>query len=198
VKLDKPMSWAVSPFAVKEPLAIESFMLVLGKSLYLACEFERKCQYVLRILNLIETFETTGDAKATFVAAAAAKDRLLGQTIKGMAKISAVTPEEIDDLTKARDARNRIVHESGKIGAFHDLQARHITEARNALRPVVIDLAKGDNIISVWDLAIQEKQAAPEWMTKTYEARVLNWIFGEPFHGVSSWDEWALIQLAKQ
>jgi hypothetical protein len=173
-------------------------MLALGKSLYLACEFERKSQYVLRILNLSAMFEATGDPKAIFAAAAAAKDRLLAQTIEGMAKHSVVTPEEIDNLTQARIARNYIAHESGKIGSFHELRAKHIAEALDALRPAVIDLAKGDNVISVWDLAIQEKQAAPEWMTQTYEARVLSWIFGEPFRGASNWDDWVQIQLAER
>src|SRR5580658_1091233 len=103
------MSWAVTPFVVKEPQAVEALMIAFGKCLYLACEFERKCQYVLRILNLVELFETTGDAKATFAAAAAAKNWLLGLTIKGMAKTGVVTSEEVNDLTKAREARNYIV-----------------------------------------------------------------------------------------
>ena len=190
------MIWAVSPFPAKEPQAIELLLLTFGKSLYLASEFERKCQHVLRTLDLIETFEKTGDTKATYTAAVAAKDRLLAQTISGMSKFSVVTPDEIEDLTKAREARNYIAHEAGKIGVLHHLQARHIAEARNALRPKVIDLAKGDNVISVWAYEIQEKLNAPQWMTQTYEARVLNWIFGEPFRGISSWDEWALAQLA--
>jgi hypothetical protein len=192
------MTWAVWQFPIKEPAAVDALMLAFGKSLHLACEFESKCQYVLRILKLGEMFKITGDAEATFAAAAVAKDRLLGKTIEGMAKISAVTPEEIHGLTKARIARNYIAHECGKIGSFHDLRVEHIAEAFAAFRPAVIDLARGDNIISIWYLAIQEKRAAPEWMTETYEARVLNWIFGEPFQGVSSWDDWALIQLAKQ
>ena len=192
------MTWAVSPIPIKEPVAVDALMLAFGKSLHLACEFERKCQYVFRILNLGEMLKVTGDAKATFAAAAVAKDRLLAKTIGGIAQISAAPPEEIDGLTKARCARNYIAHESGKIGSFHGLRTKHIAEAFAALRPRVIDLAKGDNIISIWNFEIQEKQHAPEWMTETYEARVLNWLFGEPFQGVSSWDEWTLIQLAKQ
>ena len=76
------------------------------------------------------------------------------------------------------------------------IKDRQAAEAFAALRPAVIDLARGDNVISSWDLAIQEKLAAPEWMTQTYEARVLHWIFGDPFDGLPSWDEWALAQLA--
>jgi len=193
------MTWAISPFAIKEPLAVESLMLAFGKSLYLASEFESKCQFVLRILNVVEMFQTTttGSAKATFAAAAVAKDRLLAKTIEGMAKISVVTHEEIDALTKARIARNYIAHESGKVGSLHHLRAKHIAEAFAALRPAVIALAKGDNVISVWSLAIQEKQPAPEWMTQTYEARVLNWIFGEPFEEPDH-DAWVKMQLAKR
>ncbi len=171
-------------------------MLALGKALHLACEFERKCQYVLRILNIAYMFEATGDAKATFAAAAAAKDAMLHKTIAGMQKIGCVTPDEIEFLTKARDARNYIAHKGGQVGSLEYLKAEHVAEAFAALRPAVIDLARGDNVISTWDLAIQEKLAAPEWMTQTYEARVLHWIFGDPFDGLSSWDEWALAQLA--
>ncbi len=156
-------------------------MLVLGKSLYLACEFERKCQYVLRVLNIVAMSHDTDDTEAIFASAAAAKDRTLGKTLEGMAKISAVTSDEIDGLSKARNARNYIAHDSGKIGQLHTLRAEHIAEAFTALRLAVIDLAHGDNIISVWQFEIQEKEVAPEWMTQTYEARTLNWVFGEPF-----------------
>ncbi len=124
-------------------------MLAFGKALHLACEFERKCQYLLRVVNLVEVFEATGDAKATFAAAPAAKDALLAQTIAGMKKTGDVTPAEIDHLTKARIARNYVVHESAKIGPIHQLQARHVADALDALRLSVIDLAKGDNIVSV-------------------------------------------------
>lgn len=191
------MSWAVTPFAVKEPQLVESLMLAFGKSLYLACEFERKCQYVLRILNLAEMAKVTDDASTILAAAAAAKDCLLHQTINGIRKINAVTREEIDDLCKARLARNYIAHESGKIGSFHNLKDRHIAEVFSTLRLAVIDLAKGDNVISIWDFEIQEKLAAPEWMIEAYEERVLNWIFGEPFRGISSSDEWALRQMSR-
>ena len=192
------MIWAISPSTNKTPQALDSLMLALGKSLYLACEFERKCQYVFRILRLNEVLQGSDNVEATFAAAAAAKDHLLGPTIDGMKKIRTVTPDEIDGLTRANSARNYIVHESGKIGSLHDIKATHIVECFKLLRPMVIDLAKGDNIISIWNLAIQEKQNAPVWMTQTYEARVLNWIFEEPFQGVSSWDEWTLAKLAQQ
>jgi hypothetical protein len=66
----------------KEPQAIESLMLAFGKALHLTCEFD-----VLRVFNIGEMFRTTGDAEATFAAAAAAKGHLLAQTIVGTKKI---------------------------------------------------------------------------------------------------------------
>ena len=173
-------------------------MLAFGKALHLACEFERKCQYVLRVFNLGEMFRVTGDVEATFAAAAAAKDLLLAQSIAGMTKTSYVTTNEVELLTKARLARNYIAHESGKIGPINQLHAKNIADAFDTLRPAVIDLAKGDNVVSVWNLAIQERLVAPEWMTQTYDARVLSWIFGDPYSGPSSWDEWALAQLSNR
>ena len=107
--------WTVAPH-IKERLAVESLMLTFGKTLHLASEFERKCQYVLRVFNLDEIFKAADDCEAAFAAAAAAKDALLAQTIAGMKKISHVTTNEVELLTKARLARNYIVHESGKIG----------------------------------------------------------------------------------
>jgi hypothetical protein len=187
--------WAVSP-PIKEPQAIESLMLAFGKALHLACEFENKCQYVLRVFNISEMFRTTGDAQATFAAAVAAKDRLLAKTIMGLEKTSYVTVDEVEVLTRARFKRNYVVHECSRLGPTNWLQYKNIADGFRALRPAVINLAKGDNVVSVWSLAIQEKVAAPEWMTRNYEARVLNWIFGDPFSGPSSWDEWALAQLS--
>jgi hypothetical protein len=96
----------------------------------------------------------------------------------------------------ARLARNYIVHECSKLGPINRLREKDIADAFGALRPAVIDLAKGDNVVSVWDLAMQEEIAAPEWMTRNYEARVLNWIFRDRFIGPSSWDEWTLAQLS--
>jgi hypothetical protein len=98
--------WAVSP-PIKEPQAIESLMLAFGKALHLACEFENKCQYVLRVFNIGEMFRTTGDAEATFAAAAAAKDHLLAQTIVGMKKISYVTADEVGVLGSPRTQLHR-------------------------------------------------------------------------------------------
>lgn len=187
--------WAVSP-PITEPRAIESLMLALGKALHLACEFERKCQYVLRVFNIDEMFRTSGDAKATFAAAAAAKDRLLAQTIVSMKNTSYVTADEVEILTRARLARNHIVHECGKLGPINQLREEDVAKAFDGLRPAVIDLATGDCVVSVWNLAIQEKIDAPEWMTQNYEARVLNWVFGDPFSGPSSTDEWILAQLS--
>jgi hypothetical protein len=46
------MTWTVSPSIVKAPHRAESLLLALGKSLYLASTFEKKCQYVLRLFDL--------------------------------------------------------------------------------------------------------------------------------------------------
>ena len=49
---------------------------------------------------------------------------LLAQTIAGMKKISHVTTNEVELLTKGRLARNYIVHESGKIGPITNCKLR--------------------------------------------------------------------------
>jgi hypothetical protein len=85
---------------------------------------------------------------------------------------------DIAVLEMAKDARNYIAHQAGEIGLMRDAE---VAEALTALRKQVIKLAQGDNIISVWMFEIQEKQHASKWMTQTYEARVLNWVFGDPF-----------------
>jgi hypothetical protein len=88
----------VSPRINDRPAA-ESLMLTLGKALHLACEFERKCKYVLRVLNIAEMYATTGDAEAPFAAAKDAKDAKLSRTREGMDKTSRETLDEIGLLT---------------------------------------------------------------------------------------------------
>jgi len=146
------MTWSVSPQVTKAPVLLDALMLALGKSLYLACEFERKCQ-----------------------------DELIGKTIANMVKTRALAPEEIDGLEKARLACNYIAHDSGKIGQLNYMRPKDVAESLASLRSAVIDLAIGDNIISVWQFEMQEKLSAPLWMTQTYVARTRNWVFGDRF-----------------
>ena len=155
-------------------------MVALGKSLYFACHFERKCQEVLRVLHIVSMYRDTGDASATLKAVAAARGQMLHATLEGMKGTAdnLLDHSEIARLSRAREARNFVAHESGKINIY---RAEHIAEAFTALRSAVVDLASGDNVISTWLFEISEKSPAPKWMTETYEARVCNWIFGDPF-----------------
>jgi hypothetical protein len=121
------MTWSASPYTTKEPLLVDALMLAPGKSLYLACEFERKCQYVLRLLNIVETFKEAGEVNAFLVVARATKDKLIGRTIADIVTTGALTPEEIDGLEKARIARNCIAHDNGKIGQLTNPAAKYVT-----------------------------------------------------------------------
>jgi len=153
-------------------------LLALGKSLYLASTFEKKCQYVLRLFDFGDMLHESDDVRTVFARAAARKDRLLGPTLERMSQHPLADSADIAILVMAKDARNYIAHEAGEIGL---MQAAEVAESLAMLRRQVIKLAQGDNFISVWMFEIQEKKHAPKWMTQTYEARVLNWVFGDPF-----------------
>jgi hypothetical protein len=176
--------WAVSPSMLDASPQAEEFLLALGKSLYVATQFEGKVQSVFRFFNLIDWFEEIGDSTEVFAQARAAKDQMLGRALKAIKehRLTRSLTAEVSTLETARHARNYIAHEAaGKIHSLEVMRAADVAKALAALREEVIKLAQGDNIISRWEFEISEKQPASMWFVDTYEARVLNWIFGDPF-----------------
>jgi hypothetical protein len=102
----------------REPELLDALFLSVGRALHLANAYEDKCQYVLRIGNLITAHQ--GDAAMTFEEAVASvpADKLLGGTLHGLASHAMSRTMDMDTLHKARQARNWIAHEGASIGGI--------------------------------------------------------------------------------
>ena len=95
------MGWSISyNLPVKEPKLLDEFFLAVGKALYLASNFESKCQFVLRIAKLANHYEQNEDTSATIELARVLKDKLLGSTINELRALPETTTDEISMLER--------------------------------------------------------------------------------------------------
>jgi hypothetical protein len=172
------MGWSLDYLKVKEPELLDEIFLAIGKALYLATAFERKCRWVLCLVKLTEDFDQSGEISAMRALVPAMKDKLLGQTIAGMKKFPDFSADDVALLERAKDARNFIAHESAEIGSLSGVSAEHIFEQLERLRNEVEALTAGDNLISRWVYEIENRERAPREIQEQYPRWVQQWIFG--------------------
>jgi hypothetical protein len=159
--------------------AVDVALLAAGKALYLANAFESKCQYVLRIAKLASFLEVHGNAGLDDALASLARDKFLHPTLEALKRFPVVRQEEVGILDRARDGRNFIAHEGGALGYAFDVTRSQVDDHLEKLRVAVVDLARGDNIVSRWVYEIEEKEPAPFQMVHSYPAMVEGWVFGD-------------------
>lgn len=164
---------------IPESDLIDEILLATGKALYLANGFESKCTYILRVANLADILQD--DPVITLERAASlmpSKERLANTLRKLFNRADVSIPQEdVILLEKARKARNSIAHEgAGAIGELwsYDLPCKF--EALRKLHAMVVDLAKGDGIVSSWVYRIEEpREPMPSVVD---QARwIENWVF---------------------
>jgi hypothetical protein len=173
------MVWSLDYFPPQEPEYLDRFFLSVGKSLYLASEFELKCQQFLNILKIATHFKKTKNASACMELAKALKDKLLGPALKELKGFPGFTSMDIAKLERAKDARNFIAHESANIGALSFATEGIISERIVRLRTALSALVTGDNLISAWMYEICEKEHAPHGIHSEYPEWVSRWVFGD-------------------
>lgn len=171
------MGWSLDYIPPADPELLNEFFLALGKALYLATAFERKCQYILQIEKLVESLKQTNDLEASMALVNVLKFRQLGRTIQSLGIISFVSAHDLSMLTRAKDARNYIAHEAGLIGSLH-IPSKAILERIGALQREVGALILGDNLVSVWIYEIEEKKPAPSTIQQQYASWIEEWVFG--------------------
>lgn len=173
------MTWSLSLLKPREPELLDALFLSVGRALHLANAYEDKCQYLLRVGNLITAHQT--DPAMTFEEAVASvpADKLLGGTLHSLAAHAMGQTMDMDTLHKARRARNWIAHEGASIGAIWCVDRDLILQHAVKLRAAVTDLALGDNIISQWCHGLAEPHDLPptDWINR-YSDAVDTWVFG--------------------
>ncbi|MEV6994353.1 hypothetical protein AB0N87_35060 [Streptomyces sp. NPDC093228] len=173
------MSWSLSLLAPREPELLDALFLSVGRALHLANAYEDKCQYVLRVGNLITAHEADPAMTLEEAIASVPDDKLLGGTLRSMAAHAMGQTMDMETLHKARRARNWIAHEGASIGDIWSVTSDRILQHAVKLRAAVTDLALGDNIISQWCHGLSEPHELPptNWIDG-YPDAVDTWVFG--------------------
>lgn len=174
------MGWSLSYLSPRDPALLDAMFLSAGRALHLANAFELKCQYVLRIANLVEAVR--GDPVLSLQQAidAAPADKMLGGTLRDLANhLLGVQSAGAAVLDKARQGRNFIAHEGASVGAIWTADRDRILGHAIRLRVAVTDLALGDNVISQWCHGIDEpSESPPTLLIDAYPKMVDDWVFG--------------------
>lgn len=174
------MPWSLDYGRPKEPALLDEFFLAVGKALYIANGFEAKLRYVLRMAKLANRIKEDDDLDAWLAYMKTLTDPVLGRALVELTAFSLMKPEDLEVLDKARDARNYVAHEGAFVGPLSSASARTIGQQFEELRRCVAALSAGDNLVSRWVYEIDEKEAAPSEIRRSYPMWVDRWIFGDP------------------
>lgn len=173
------MPWSLGLLPPNEPILLDRYLLALGKSLYLASAFERKCRGMLGLLELRERLRTTEDLDAALELVNALKREMLGSSIGKLRKLLPILEDHIVEiLQRAKDARNFIAHESAGEQAIYYASAGDIQSHLEDLRRELAALVAGDSIVSAWLYEVEEKMPAPSTISAAYPRLIEEWVFG--------------------
>ncbi|MFD3553864.1 hypothetical protein ACFWWA_17420 [Streptomyces goshikiensis] len=172
------MGWSLSLFAPPHQELLDALFLTVGRALHLANAYEYKCQYVLRVGNMVSASEADPILTLDELIAATPADKMLGGTLHSLANHPMGVTMDMDTLHKAREARNFIAHEGASIGYIWSARLETILQHAVKLRAAVADLAAGDNLISQWVHGLEEPHASlpADWIA-LYPDLVDRWVF---------------------
>ncbi|WMI61890.1 hypothetical protein RBH85_36105 (plasmid) [Streptomyces rochei] len=174
------MGWSLSRFAPPHPELLDALFLAVGRALHLANAYENKCQYVLRVGNMVTASQADPVLTLDELIASTPVDQMLGGTLHSLANHPMGVTMDMDILHKAREALNFIAHEGASIGYIWYARPESILQHTVKLRTAVGDLAAGDNLISQWCHGLEEPHASQptEWIA-TYPDLVDRWVFAD-------------------
>lgn len=175
------MGWSLDRLPPIEPDLQDRFFLTVGRALYLASEFERKCKWLLRIAKIANHVRETQEFDGTLKFMEALKDPMLRPTIEKLQGFKGFDGEEVKLAENAAVARNHIAHEAARIGPLSAAGELALGSSIDDLRSHVRALAEGDNLVSTWVYEVSEKEPAPVGIQRSYVAKVETWVF-------SPWD----------
>lgn len=171
------MGWSLGYLPVRERQYIDDYLLAVGKALYVASCYEKKCLWVLRIAKLADQYESNPDLDAFQQFAQALKDKQLGSTLRDLGARTGYREEDMATLEKGRLARNYIAHEAAALGHLSSIGVAQLDAACAKLDQCVEDLAQADNLVSRSVYEIEEKEPAPAFIQTEYAKRVHDWVF---------------------
>jgi hypothetical protein len=179
VRNRRVMSWSIG-FGTSNPSEeLDEYLLALGKATYLACSFEKKCLWVVRIGKAVRHAEERRPEDPDVLSFLLhLDDSLLGKALRDLATLPGVTAARRDVLDGARRARNAIVHELGDIGPTDAVTTKQLAEHWHRLARELDALVAGDACISEWCHWIEEQEPPPKALVDAYPDLVRAWVLG--------------------
>jgi hypothetical protein len=175
------MGWTIDGRAPNDPDFAENLFTTLGRALFVATSFERKCAFVLQVVTVTERAknrEVTGMSFEDIFAPVNEGSTILGRTLHGL-KSEERLKDILQVLHQGRIARNHIAHDAAaELGPLGSIRANDIDKVLFELKPHVEALAKADAEISRIVYWIEEKgESLPAWLDRHYAARLVEWVF---------------------
>lgn len=160
----------------------DAAMLAAGRALYVCNQFEEKCRFVLRNMEIIDRYIADPVASiAEVFENLPSSPKMLGGTlekIKAKADAFGVTEEQLEVLVRAKKGRNLVAHEGINIGPLYSIKHGEVLQVLQRLRSAVADVAAGDNIVSTWIYSLDEPREPVPHIATTYPDLIDRWVFG--------------------
>jgi hypothetical protein len=170
--------WSLDYQPPKAPDALDAFLAISGRALYIATCYEQKCRTLLDFVRLVEAVDgTDGNLDASIALVRGLKKLMLHGTIQELKKFPELEDADFTVLERGKDARNFVFHELCNVGPTSSSTERTLSNALMALRVHVIKLAEADNLVSGWLYEIQEKERVPNGIRAAYPAWLESWVF---------------------
>jgi hypothetical protein len=171
------MPWTIDLRTPQEPELLNEFLLVLGKALALANNFESKCTHYLRVIAISNATKEGASLDDIAQIALQFRPEMLASTLKKILQSDSISQSIRDVLNRARESRNFIAHQGGSVGDLYGVNAKAFTNGISVLREHVENVAHGDNIVSRWAYEVSERLPAPRSMADGYVPLVMAWVF---------------------
>jgi hypothetical protein len=103
-------------------------------------------------------------------------ERLLARAIKRLETQYALPPDEVDTLSKAKDARNYLAHAAAMMNAFSDSGSEEEANALSEFQRHVHSLVYGYNLLSILAYEFEEREPAPPIHARRYPSDLEAWV----------------------
>ena len=168
---------------VKSNFNEQEVFSIYGKALFISQKFEIECKDIIRWFQAVNiVFEEKVDFMSEEYVSYCEKlsNIMLGRSIESIKILNKrwIFPEsEIQTLITAKDSRNWIVHESCIDNIALNVMGRNVIyEVPKELKNKIIEIIKGDYIVSKWSYEFHEKESAYFFDEEKYIQSILNWL----------------------
>jgi len=158
---------------------IEEYLNTVGRALYLCRNFEINFKTTIVWLDIKTAMKASKEpiTKEALLNNYSAKfiNQMLGHSVRRLKEHFYPTEETLDILNTAKDSRNVIVHDA--TAAIMNLEKDTVKEASLQLHRHVMNVAKGDNVVSAWHYEIRHHKRPTQAMTENYVNDIVDWVF---------------------